>query len=411
MWAQVDIIISSIETEDLASAQAGIDNLFVQFSDSENLCDATHSIAYSYRQFGKNNKANELDRYVLDNWSATESAMWAQVDLLKSAIDSKDYISAQAGIEYLKEHFSNDVNSADIFHGVAYKYRKLQKEDAANKLDSYVIENYPTTESALWAQLDIIISSIEAGDFNVAQEGIDNLFINSPDNKYFGNALYSIADTYELAGNFAAANKIYRKIINNRVLETKKIAAAKAKLAKYDLFEAIEFRQKDKVAEIIENSDSNIPDCNQGLDIYLNNFAIECCAEGRLAKKADEPNLARDYFDAAITLWDKLLVECPNSPVCPKACFCAAAKLAQDIENYGKAVEYFQRVADDWADYKYAGWAQLKAGYYLEKIVKEGYLPAEATEPVIIDTYKAVIDNYPGSKWALKAKKVIENYE
>ena len=101
----------------------------------------------------------------------------------------------------------------------------------------------------------------------------------------------------------------------------------------------------------------------------------------------------------------------PSSPVCAKACFAAAAKLGQNIGNYGKAAEYFQKVALDWSGYEHAGWAQFSCAYCIEKMVEEGYLPAEDAEPVIVDVYRQVMEDYPDTRWAERAESKLESYK
>ncbi|MFH1369689.1 MAG: hypothetical protein ABII09_00135, partial [Planctomycetota bacterium] len=173
MWAQVDIVGASINRRDYVAAQGGIDNLFAGFANNEHLCDAIHSVAYRYRQSAKTAEADELDQYVLNHWPTTESAMWAQVDIINSNIDSKDYAAAQTGIDNLLARFSSNENMANVLHGMAYKYRQSEKTAKADELDQYVLDNWPSSEIALWSQVDIINSNIDSKDYTTAQTGID----------------------------------------------------------------------------------------------------------------------------------------------------------------------------------------------------------------------------------------------
>ena len=79
--------------------------------------------------------------------------------------------------------------------------------------------------------------------------------------------------------------------------------------------------------------------------------------------------------------------------------------------RYGKAAEYFQKVALNWSDYEHADWAQFNSAYYIEKMVEEGYLPAEDVEPVIVDIYRQVTEDYPRSRWAERAERKLESYK
>jgi TolA-binding protein len=109
-------------------------------------------------------------------------------------------------------------------------------------------------------------------------------------------------------------------------------------------------------------------------------------------------------------LWERVFVECPNSPVAPEACFSAAAQTSQELGNYEKAIEYFQKTSDDWPGYEDAAWAQLKVADYLEVMVQKGLLDAEAAKPLITASIEAVIEKYPKDGRAQKAQSILEYY-
>jgi outer membrane protein assembly factor BamD (BamD/ComL family) len=74
------------------------------------------------------------------------------------------------------------------------------------------------------------------------------------------------------------------------------------------------------------------------------------------------------------------------------------------LGDYATAVKYFQKVVDDWPNYEHAAWAQSKVADYLQEMVKAGLMSAEKAKPMIIEAYQALIDNYPKSEWAERAK-------
>jgi len=44
-------------------------------------------------------------------------------------------------------------------------------------------------------------------------------------------------------------------------------------------------------------------------------------------------------------------------------------------------------------------------------MVEEGYLPAEDAEPVIVDVYRQVMEDYPDTRWAERAESKLESYK
>ncbi|MFH1371312.1 MAG: hypothetical protein ABII09_08530, partial [Planctomycetota bacterium] len=189
----MDIAGASINRKDYAAAQAGIDNLFAGFANNEHLCDAIHSVAYRYRQSEKTAKADELDKYVLDNWPSTESAMWSQVDIINSNIDSEDYASAQTGIDNLLTRFSSNENMANVLHGMAYKYRQAQQTAKADELDQYVLDNWPSSKIALWARMDMALSNVASlindGNDSEAQAALDSVIADFKQNPCLPEAI------------------------------------------------------------------------------------------------------------------------------------------------------------------------------------------------------------------------------
>ncbi len=219
MWAQVDIVGASINSGDYTAAQTGIDNLFAGFANNEHLCDAIHSVAYRYRQSAKTAKADELDQYVLNHRPSTESAMWAQVDVINSNIDGKDYTTAQTGIDNLLARFSSNENMANVLHGMAYKYRQAQKTAKADELDKYVLNHWPSSEIALWARVDIIKSDADANEqgLTTALSNADNLLTNFADEEQlvFGVLAFQIVDGYRELEQDEKAYQFYKKLISN----------------------------------------------------------------------------------------------------------------------------------------------------------------------------------------------------
>jgi tetratricopeptide (TPR) repeat protein len=147
------------------------------------------------------------------------------------------------------------------------------------------------------------------------------------------------------------------------------------------------------------------------LDIFLNTLGQLCYSGGQMEQIRGDIKRPRDYFEAAIALWERVFTECPNSSLAPAACFVAAVVSAQELGNYARAVEYFQKAADDWPGYEYAAWAQTKAGNYLEEMVKAGELTEEDAKPLIIAAYQAVVGNYPRSKWVEHVQRRLERYK
>jgi len=122
---------------------------------------------------------------------------------------------------------------------------------------------------------------------------------------------------------------------------------------------------------------------------------------------------ARDYYRKAITLREKIIQELPSSDLTPQAYYTAAVIYSQELKEYNKGIEYYQKVVDNWPDYKYAWHAQYFIGMYYEKLRDSGGISASKANPKIEAAYRAVIENYPDSSSAKHAARKLDqmNYK
>ena len=71
--------------------------------------------------------------------------------------------------------------------------------------------------------------------------------------------------------------------------------------------------------------------------------------------------------------------------------------------EYVKAIEFFQKAADDWPDYEYAAKALYRIANCYEELKNKGALPESQVNPQIEQAYKAVVEKYPDNEFAAHA--------
>lgn len=122
---------------------------------------------------------------------------------------------------------------------------------------------------------------------------------------------------------------------------------------------------------------------------------------------------ARNYYRKAITLREKIIQELSPSAFTAPAYYTAAVIYSQELHEYSEAIEYYQKVVDNWPDYKYAWHAQYFIGMYYEKLRDSGGISASKANPKIEAAYRAVIENYPDSSSAKHAARKLDqmNYK
>jgi len=141
-------------------------------------------------------QANRLYKHVVANCRDSESALWAQADLIKSYLALKDDPNAEAGIEKLVADFSDNPLISRAIHDTAYEHRKLEKYDRADQLDQFVIDNWPRHEQAMWAKMDMAKTNIALGDDAAVQAAIEDVIADFNDHPRLPWAVFVLGEEY-----------------------------------------------------------------------------------------------------------------------------------------------------------------------------------------------------------------------
>ena len=81
--AQKQRTIVYIDTNRQEQADAAFEKLTANFSSHKDIAQAVHDIAYQYRCANKQQKANQIDQYVIDHWPDSDYAVLGQMDIAK----------------------------------------------------------------------------------------------------------------------------------------------------------------------------------------------------------------------------------------------------------------------------------------------------------------------------------------
>lgn len=227
LWSQMDLAISSLRLDDYETAASAVNKLRADFSKDERMPMAACMVADEYRRLSKHDNACELYQYVVSSWPNAEYAIWSQANLIKSYLALGDDTAAEAAVSKLLGEFSGNNNKAKAIHDTAYEFRKLEKYEMANKLDQYVIGNWPDNEQAIWAKLDMARLEVILGNHVAVQSVIDNLTSNFSAHPSLSSAIFQIGEQYynkafqmqndgledEARDNFGKAVSVWERII------------------------------------------------------------------------------------------------------------------------------------------------------------------------------------------------------
>jgi tetratricopeptide (TPR) repeat protein len=102
-------------------------------------------------------------------------------------------------------------------------------------------------------------------------------------------------------------------------------------------------------------------------------------------------------------VWERITQQLPPSITTPEAYYAAAVVYSQELGEYQKGIDYYQKVVDNWPDYEFAWHAQYFVGKYYEILRDSGIVSESEANSKIEQAYKAVVEKYPDSESAPSA--------
>ena len=195
--AQKQLVILYISWGKPTQVEAAFEGLVAEFSAHPDIARAVCDIADQYYwELEKYEKARELHQHVLDNWPDSEVAILSQADIAACNIRLGDAPNAEAAIEKLLAEFSESELIAEAARNIVDEYISLQQYEKARELCQYVLENWPSSEDAVWLQAGLAISHSGLGDDPNAQVAIDSLLADFNDHLDLPYAMFQVGEKY-----------------------------------------------------------------------------------------------------------------------------------------------------------------------------------------------------------------------
>ncbi len=476
LQAQKQLIILYIESANSVSAQAEYDKLITDYAGDKLLPAAVYDIAETYRNNSKFKESLQVYADVVNNWPESSSAVWAQRGLAISNIALGRTQQAQVELEKLQTNYSTDPNIAESVFNVADTFYWFKRYDEAEGLYKYTLQSYPDSNFAMWSQMGLAILNIADGNEIAEQDATKRLIDDFGDNEKLPEALFYIAGRYAWDKKYQQAQEIYYYIVDqfsetewaqNSEFESVKvdiyllidandepnaissiddfivIYADKPELpsviynfaARYDqpnasrrpkliktiyqqlmeyFPESVQARravlnvsrlninqliESGNDAGILDDIDTLIADFNNHPDLPM---AVSLIAQSyykkgfRLQNEGLDDQSAENYRKS-ITIREIVIQQFPSSDLTTRSYYLSAVLYSQHLQQYQKAIEYFQKVVDNWPDYQFAWDAQYSIGYYYEILRGSGAIAESEANPKIEQAYQAVVERYPDS--------------
>jgi outer membrane protein assembly factor BamD (BamD/ComL family) len=397
MWAQRGIVFAEINLGDYAAADAATETLIAKYPNHKDLVQAFSHLGNDYRRMKQYDKARDCYQYVADQGPQNPYALSAQQQVVMMSFKLQEDSAAEAAIDALLTNFAEHKEIPNVISQVAQTYHdKLrqgvkQQEPAyyaamIKRLYGHILTHQPDSERAMWAQRGIAFAEIHLGDYAAADAAIETLLADYPDHKDLAQALYFLGNDFHRMKQYAKARTYYQYICDQWPQTDQAIMAESG---------VIRCNLRLNQVEDINTAITLLTEKYQDHPI-LDHVILEIGEEYlRIAKALDKQGQveAVDFYSQALSLFEKIIREMPDSQYLPHAHYMGGGCLVK-LMQFAQGVGYFQKVVDNWPDFKFAGSAQLLVGCYTRVMRDRGDIPAEQADPLIQIAFENVIDRY-----------------
>lgn len=385
-------VMSFIQSGNYAAAQEALDTLLEDFSGHSALPMMLCNIARQYRRSKKYSNAETLYQAVVTNHPGSEYAIEAQRNLVTIYIDSGQNNKAEPAYNKLKADFAGNLELPRELYRVAMAYEESGEYEKAVSIYQIIANDYPTSKHALMARKNIVVLNIKLEREAEAQQVIDQLISELPEQPALAKELYVIAGKLETAGKYTKAKNIYQQIIQH-CPDSHYAEVAQLDISKLD------------VCLLVESGDHIAADA--AIDSLIDDFSghshmptvLSCVAEQYYKKglQAQGENLtgqAQDYLQKAAAIWEKSINNFPNDDSL-QSTYCWAGDCYYALVEYETSRRCFQKVVDDYPQFRYGWHALYMVARNYQGLESSGLISKSEADSKVKAAYEQLLDKYP----------------
>jgi tetratricopeptide (TPR) repeat protein len=425
-------ILNLIEEKEYEDVNQRIDSMIAEFKDEPDVAVALFHIGqelFWQRQFGEAREVFDRDVEMFpDGPAAKEMQLWSAKARICAIIYSRRATDAEvvAEIDKMINDFNDDPGLAGAVYWISKEYEwtkgtSLNRTgwlNAPNSVYQQIMQKFSGTPYGQQAELDQkrlnhrmkIFNLMKEADpfdsFDAAQDksaqggqnavdaAIEEMVVDLSGRPEVAGELYWIACGYEEKDNGPQAKRTYERIVQDYPDTTEADRAV------------LDVRRR-VITDLINAGDAN------GAEVLMDEFVADfnghpyagACL-GRVAigyyKKGYELKFeerqyekAREHFEKAGDVYHQIIMNNLEKGKDAGYLYYYAAATYQQLGQWEKAIENFQKVVDDYPNFEYVCGAQAGVGWCYEAMVKEGRIPKEQANPIIEQAYTKVLTNYP----------------
>jgi len=389
IWPKTGVAITSIRLRDYQTADPLTQQILTDFAGDERLATACCLIADAYRSTRHHRQAIDLYQYVIDNHGDSEYAMWSQMGIAISNIDLGKKDVAESAIEKLRANYGTHPSFYKAIRDIGDNYRWRDIHDKAREMYDLALPGLSGSE-AFWPKAGIAIASVHLKDYKTAEALTEQILTEFAVHPQLPQAICLIGGAYRSVQDYDKALGLYQLILeawprNEQALWTR-AGMARIAIALGDEAGGVEVMD-DMIVDFKDNP--VLPAAVWAVAEEYYNLALRY-------EKQDLDAKAEEYFAKVISTGETTLKQWPDSAA-GREIFHICAVCYGRLHEYAKAIEYYQKVVDEWPDYEYAWQAQFMVGRTYEYLKRSGAIPKTDAESLIRAAYQRVLWYYPDS--------------
>jgi TolA-binding protein len=342
--------------------------------------------AKDYLQDEQYSQAEKTYKTITKEYPRTDD-LKTQRDLIFLYIESGNFQTAEETIDELINNFSEHPDLPETLFLFTERCEWVGKFEEAERICQKIIQRYPETPHASKAALSIakgnIMSLIISGDYVKAELTLNKMVADFTSHKDLPDTLYWIAERYRLEGKYDEAKNLYNQIVQNYP-SSPYARRAKLGITRAEVLSLIASEKYDQADEALDELVADFAD-HQDLAETLHLFT-------------EKYEYARK-FEEAKHVYRQIIQNCPDSSYADRAKLGIIREEIMSLifsENYAGAEKALNKMVSD-----FSGHPDLPDTLYW---IAERYRWSGKYEEAK-NIYQEIMQNYPGSTYALKASK------
>ena len=397
IWLQTALAITDVQKGRDQAVQTSLNGIIEEYAADQRTIEAVNQIAYAYRKQNQHVNSARIYRYVIEQLPPGERRIYAQRGLVLCAIGLGDTEAAQQALDkLLTEYQGHPLLTGSILRGISLAYQRKGLIEEARSVYRYTLTQYPQDAQAIMAQRDEILCSVDLQDQPAAQAGLQALLQNFSKHDSLPEVLSYLAD--HMGPDWLTEQaSLYRAIIEGFGQHELAIRA-KAKLAQV----TIQQGDRDEAEVMLQRLERDY-----ALDPRLgeNIFRVGEGYYDRAVQEEKTGNIeqANADFRRAIEVWERIPTRLPNSDAVAEATYFIGVVYRRHLGDLEKAVQYYEKVAEEYPDYRFAWSAQGMLGSCYAQLKQAGQIMPDVADAQIQQAYERLVQRYPESCMAQRA--------